>query len=302
MRGWVVRAELAALVLVALWALWFQLRLPSRLPTEDEDRQVSQVLAAEARPGDVLLLQPWWTERARLFAPRSLPVVGYQGSVADPLTDSQRIWVLSQPDLPRGIDPGFEEKFLPQRTRIGDERTFGHLHLSLYQNGRYRPSLFAGIDSIAKAHVYVEQPNGSRVACPWDGTAHRCPLRDLHVGAEWHAIDFVPLHCLWLHPPGGDAQLVVEFPDTPHGETLELRGGMIWDRGYFHGDDYSSTGLVALGGNGQRLASMEFPTGLISLQRAQGPAPGGLLTLKVHAQLEHDRDLCADVRVLGGAQ
>ena len=35
------------------------------------------LLAAERQPGDVVLLAPWWTERARIFVPEGLPVVGY---------------------------------------------------------------------------------------------------------------------------------------------------------------------------------------------------------------------------------
>src|SRR5262245_21658312 len=89
------------LTAVALLCVAFQIRMPSRLPDESEYREVEKVLAAEAQPNDVLLLHPWWTERARVFAPDALQVVGYQDSDRDDLEQHPRIWVLAQPDLPR---------------------------------------------------------------------------------------------------------------------------------------------------------------------------------------------------------
>src|SRR5215472_13677929 len=93
--------ELAVLVGAGAAALVFQLRLPQRLPAEQDYRDVAATLERERSEGDVVLLYPWWSERARLFVPPALPVVGYLGSDTDPLRSFARIWLLAQPRLPK---------------------------------------------------------------------------------------------------------------------------------------------------------------------------------------------------------
>ncbi len=93
------------LAAVAVGCLAFQLWLPSTHVAEADYAAVAQVLEREAQPGDAVLLAPWWTERARIFVPARVPVTGYQGSDGDDLERAPRVWVLSQPGLPRaGMD------------------------------------------------------------------------------------------------------------------------------------------------------------------------------------------------------
>jgi hypothetical protein len=113
------RAEGSILVAVAVLAIGFQLWLPTTHVAETDYQAVASVLASEQQPGDVVLLVPWWTERARIFMPDGLPVVGYIGSDSDALERHPRIWVLSEPHLPRAGIGAFEDVFLPQRTEVG---------------------------------------------------------------------------------------------------------------------------------------------------------------------------------------
>ena len=295
-------AELAALLLVALGALAFQLRLPSRLPAEADYRAVAEVLAREVKPGDVLLLYPWWTERARLFAPAGLKVVGYQGSDADPLTASPRIWVLSQPELPRADTDAFERAFLPGRAPLGEARAFGTLRLSLYRNGRHRPVRFAADEALARATAYVEEADGARTPCAFDGRVHRCG-GDVRVAAEWHELLFQPHRCLYFAPPGGNRRLVAEFPGVPQGALLQLQGGLIWDRGSFRGAQYSVTRFgVEDAGTGRSLLRIDLPPGLEGAQRAEAKpdfTPPGTLRLWSQAERAELRELCVELTVFG---
>lgn len=222
--------ELAALLVAALLALAFHLRLPSQLPSEADHRAAAAALARDARPGDVVLLFPWWTERARLFAPAGLPVVGYLGSDRADLDAHPRIWVLSQPQLPRADAAAFREAFLPGRTPLGEAQRFGTLELRAYENGRYRARRFDAVQALAQARVYLESPGGVQQPCPFDGEAHRCAAAPhLRVAAEWHEVAYEPRHCLWMHPPGGAGRLVAEFAGVPAGTELRLGAGLIWE-------------------------------------------------------------------------
>ena len=67
-------AEGLVIAVVAVACLVFQIWLPTTHVSEADYQAVAQVLGAEAQPGDVVLLSPWWTERALIYLPESVPV------------------------------------------------------------------------------------------------------------------------------------------------------------------------------------------------------------------------------------
>ena len=296
--------ELAALLTAALLALAFQLTLPSRLPSEAEHRAAAAALVREARPGDVVLLFPWWTERARLFLPEGLPVVGYFGSDADALDAHPRIWVLAQPGLPRSDEARFREHFLPGRTPLAAPRTFGTLTLTPYANGRHRPRSFDAVQALGGARVYLESPDGAREPCRFDGRAHRCPgPAHLRVAAEWHEVAYRPLHCLWMHPPGGDRRLVAELDVPPPGApaALRLRAGLIWEHARAVDPQRISTTRVTAEAEGLAPLLLELPPGHEGLRTVEQPLPtGAARTVRVAVQAERAqaRWVCVQLQAL----
>jgi hypothetical protein len=291
------------MVLAAIFAIGFHLRLPSLLPSEDDYRAMAEAVTREAAPGDAVFLHPWWIERARLFIPASIPVVSYLDDEADPLEEHPRIWVLAQPDLPGSPNRRFERAFAPHRVKIGEARRFGRLELSLYRNQRYRQVLYSATDALASAHAYVES-EGQRADCPWDGQAFRCPVgRDLRVAAEWHELYYQPARCLWMHPPGGAARLVVELPPAPPGR-LRLESGITWESAWKH--DGNLTGVVTAVENAQTsqsLARLELPPGREGFQVAEvSLTEPATLKLSTQSANENQRDSCVRLRVLGPSE
>jgi hypothetical protein len=291
--------ELLLFVLAALFALQFDLRLPGRVPDDGDYRQVAEVLAREAQGQDAVLLHPWWTERARLFLPEQLPVVGYLGDEADPLERYQRIWVLAQDGLPIARNGRFEERFSPRREKLS-ERRFGRLTLALYKNGDYRPTLFSATESWNQARVYLERPDGQRVECPSDGVQFRCPGAE-PVGAQWHEVLYKPERCLYVHPPGGDTRLVVEFASVPAG-ALRLQAGIIWEHAWLHSEGLTPFNAVAEIPAGPELARVQIPVGGEGYRSAEAalaaPTP---VRAWVQSTNEHDRQACLELEVLGPA-
>jgi hypothetical protein len=295
--------ELSALAVVALLCLVFQARLPGRLPTEADYRAVTEQLQAQLRPGDAVLLFPWWAERARLYLPPEVPVYGYFGSARDDLKAHPRIWVLGQPELPRSGEAAFLESFLPGRTAVGPPVRAGTLALTLYKNGRYRPHRFVATEAFSRARVYLEAPDGTRRPCPFDGRQHRCPgPPHLYVAPEWHESLYEPRRCLWMHPPGGPERLVTEFEGVPGGTGLRLEGGFTFDTGFSR----PHLDTVRLGvddaGTGERLLDMALPQGLMGWQKAERELPPGApRTVKVWTQVSNPelRHVCLEVFALG---
>jgi hypothetical protein len=295
------------LVVSGIAALVFQLTLPGRLVGEDHYRQAAAVLEREQREGDVVLLYPWWTERARLWVPSGLPVVGYLGSDQDPLSRFRRIWLLAQPRLPRADLATFERNFLRGRAPLGTPRNFGNLSLSLYENELYQPRLFSAVSKYASARVYLESPGGSRIPCPFDGTAHRCPAPEGHsVAPEWHELFYKPDRCLWMHPPGGPRRLVAEFSQVPTGSQLTLSAGIVGEHASRQDPGLTPVqiNVEEIGSNG-RLLQLSIPPGLEGIQIAQikrGPEIRSVLDLKISVQAGNPalRELCIDLFSVDG--
>ncbi|SET25210.1 hypothetical protein [Stigmatella erecta] len=298
--------ELGGLLLVALLCLVFQLRLPGRLPTEADHRAVATYLQAQLRPGDAVLLFPWWTERARLFVPPEVPVYGYWGSDREDLREHPRLWVLAQPELPRADAAAFQEAFLPGRTVAGEAFQAGPLTLTPYTNGRYRPRRWSALQAFATARVYLESPEGQRQPCPFNGQAYRCPgAPHLYMAPEWHEFHYAPRRCLWMHPPGGAGRLVAEFDGVPGGTGLRLEGGLIAEAAVRKSPALSPTLMgVDDAQTHERLLEIALPPGLEGVQQAERTLPPGEpRTVKIWTQATRaeSRQVCLDVAALGPA-
>jgi hypothetical protein len=262
------RIEGLILLGVAVFCLGFQLWLPSTHVAEADYQAVATVLGAERQPGDVVLLAPWWTERARIYVPEGLPVVGYQGSDGDSLERYPRIWVLSEPHMPYADLSDFEKAFNPSRTPVNAERRFGNLALRLYQNGRYHPVTVDAAEALAQAQVYLESPDGNRQPCPWTGAGHRCPNGKV-VAREIHEVHFAPYSCVKMEAPGGTTRVVMEFT-SPAADSSSLSAGYIWEYGAYKDATITPT-PVFLEVNGQA-QSLEIPVGDELMHRMEGPA------------------------------
>lgn len=292
-------AEAAVLVAVGLYCLVFQVRLPGELPTEADYQAVQAVLAGEAKPGDAVLLYPWWIERARLYAPEGLPVVGYQGSDLDSLERHRRVWVLAQPNLPRASWDRFLAGFSPGRTPLGPPRDFGNLRLQLFENGRFRAPIDSAAAAVARLQVYLEEPDGTRTGCPWDGRVHRCP-RGSEVVAEWREVRFAPHYCLRMHAPGGPTKLVAELPVSPAAAGVSLEAGFYWVYGYSKEPRFTPTTLT-LEARGQPPATLTLAMGEVDLHtvRLGAVAEGTPVRVAVQSQNPDNNRFCVDFTFWG---
>jgi hypothetical protein len=317
LERWWWPLQLAAILGAAVFALLFHARLPSRLPSDDSYRQVAEVLAREALPGDAVLLFPWWTERARIWLAEDPPVVGYLGSDADPLVRHPRIWVLAQPNLPRADATAFWRVFAPGRRREGEARQFGNLQLTLFENGRHRPIRFSATDEVESAiargdasgvSVYLEAPDGRRTPCPLAGApgAFRCSGPTyLYVRTEWHEVLYEPRRCLYMHAPGGVTRMVVELDRAALGGEALLEAGVIWEHAAKKGGRITPTAVaVEDASSGARFAEVILPPGTEGFQRARVSGEGGARPVRIAVSSFHPdaREICVDFTAFGARE
>ena len=289
-------------VAVALLALGFQVWLPRVLPRAADDRAVAELLANEAQPGDVVLLHPWWTERARLFLPPGLPVVGYLDDEGDALLEHPRIWVLAQESLPRTPDAAFDAAFLPGRTRVGPARQLGPYTLSLYRNGRAQPVRFSAVEALESACAAVDGPGAGRLPCTRDGAAFRCP-GGARVEAGWHEVLYQPRRCLLVVPPGGPGAVELVFDAVPAAATLRFEAGIIWEHAWKHGSNVTPVHATLTDvDSGAPLASLVIPTGTEGLVSTRVPGGARKLRVRVQSDSSHEREVCLVLRALDAAE
>jgi hypothetical protein len=290
----VKRWEGMALVVVALACLGFQLRLPSSMPTDADYQALASVIEQEFQPGDVVLLAPWWIERARIFVPEKVPVVGYYGSDGDDLRQHKRIWLIANPSLPKFSWSGFMASFSRARTKSGQERSFGPLSLTRFTNGRARELRFSAAQSLGQARVYLEGPQGQQ-PCAFSGRSWRCPNGG-EVVEEWRELHFEPHRCLRFYPPGGPAKLVAEFANVPATDTLQLITGYAWERGYYRNEGPSDFG-VEVNGDAQVTKLLPGVEKVYRVDRQNTAA--GTVRAWVQADNPSNREVCFELLGFG---
>jgi len=288
-------APALALVLVAVLGLGFQLQLPRAFPSEADYRGVAEALAGTRARGDVVLLHPWWTERARLFLPGDLPLVGYLGDTADDLLEHPRIWVLANERLPRTPDADFRRNFLPDRTPLAEPRRFGPLTLTPYRNGRARTVVLAAVDALDRLQVSVDGSGTPPQPCRRSGERVLCPF-DALVEVGWHEVLYQPVRCLFLVPPSGGRTLSIRLPDAPAADALLLEAGITWEHAW-------------LAGRADVQLHLDSPAGALHLRipgahegfvRGESPSSApGPWTLRVTTSSPQDRQVCVRLRALG---
>jgi hypothetical protein len=286
-----------ALALVALFGLFFQIELPRAFPSDADYRAAAGALSAARTPGDVVLLHPWWAERARLFLPGDLPVVGYFGDTADDSIGHPRIWVLANERFPRMPDADFRSNFLPDRSAAAPTQRFGPLTLTPYRNGRARKVLFSATEALERAEVSVESPNAAPVSCNHSGSGFACGA-GARAEVAWHEVLYQPVRCLFLIPPRGPSRLVLRFPDAPAAPELLLEAGITWEHAWKR--ERSDVRLQLSGSAG--VLHLRIPAGHEGFVQGKAPQPSaGPVTLTLQTDDPHEREVCIRLRALGGA-
>jgi hypothetical protein len=211
-------ALLAAAVSAAgLYGLWFQARLPGRLPSSTDWKALAAVLARDARPGDVVALAPAWAERAREILPERipsrpevpLPVLAYPSYAegVEDLPGVRRVWLVSLPGAPGGTGP------IPAQLAARSGAVDGPLR----------------IGQLALTRHDLRSP-----LLPLWSLADRLPAASIRgattVARETREVGFLPRTCVVARFPGpGLEPVVLRLPSAPLGASLRGHAGLVGD-------------------------------------------------------------------------
>ena len=193
--------EAAAVLCAVLFALVYWLRLPGRLPSEEDYLAVQRELVAQSHPGDGVALLPFWADRGKLFL-HGLPVIALPDLATEADVERYtRLWLLAQPALPRSDAARTLAGLDARLTRLEPPKRFGPLSLSLYEPKAGRAGSYDFLARLPAAQVALGGVEPE--PCTATPGGFRCPRGTWnYVQPEWHEFDFLPRRCLWAHPVG----------------------------------------------------------------------------------------------------
>lgn len=222
--AWVARpvAVLAGLVLLGTGAYGAGFWL-----THDEGPTAAQVEAgaarirAEHRPGDLILLQPFYATRAREYLGDLHPL-----AVRDPLAEDfdrhPRVWVLGLFGAGEALRADFRAAHFDL---VRSDTPAPGVTVDLYENQDRAEVVYDFRARLKDARVYHEN-GATRTECAkWLDTNQQggkgygrwsCPQNSewFYVAPEWHRMGDHLRLCLWAHPPS-QGRLVVQYPNVP---------------------------------------------------------------------------------------
>jgi hypothetical protein len=210
-----------ALAGLGLGSLLAQAALPARLPSALDWRAVAALLQRDGRPGDAVLLDPAWLERAREVVPPGLPVLALLRLGDDRLPGVRRAWLLAAPAArPPRSTLALE---LGRQARAASSQRLGALEVTCYELGAPLLPVAALADRAPPGTPVLQRDAG--------GTPRRClALFPTPERPATLAFPALPLgralsgHALLL-PGGGDGPVRVAFQvDGAEVGALELGG------------------------------------------------------------------------------
>lgn len=214
-------APAIAIVLLGIASLGMQLWVQSGVPSDDEWRVVAREIQGRVQAGDLILLDPAWAERGRVFL-RGAPVEAWPRVDADDLVRARRVWRVALRRAPHATS--LEGDLLAAGAKRVFAGRFGALALSLHETAP-RALGWDFTERLADAVVTM----GAAV-CPRDGRGrHVCSGAGWnYVGAGDYEIDYTARRCVWAHPVGArDNPVTITWKGAALGRWIQIRAGLV---------------------------------------------------------------------------
>lgn len=291
LRHWpvVVGALLPLLAVVELVGNAWTAGLVPPSPAFDAPRRI---VAAQHRPGDLVVVYPDWMGDGRVALGPWMPL---QDQARGDLLDYPRVWELT-----------LDDRQDPELSALPLERSwaFDGLALRLYRNPTATPALWRAFDAVPDAHARVAAPEGD-VPCRWDERDQQHHCGD-SFGQPWvHVAQFLitdmnqQAHdCVWAHPTLR-GPLVVTWDGVLAGRTLVVHAAMTYEAA--RDMDKPPVRMdVVLDGNVLGTAVQPDGAGWQTWTYPVAPgAPTRQLEFRVHTEFQGMRHFCFDATMRG---
>lgn len=195
--------------------------LADRLPSPRDWDAVRTILERDARPGDAVLVEPAWAERARAVLPPSAPVLPLASLEGEELLGVRRVWVLALASAPLASRER-EAALLLRGSLAGPPILTGALELSRVDLTYAAVPLAFLPDHLPRGAVSLGD-----APCPASNGVFRCPgPAPVTVAREVREIGGAPRPCIAVSAPRGlPAPLVLAFPAAVVGRVIRGRAG-----------------------------------------------------------------------------
>jgi hypothetical protein len=201
-----------------------------RGPSLESFEKAAAVVRAGFKPGDLIVLVPFYATRARRWL-GDLEPVAVRDPLAEDLSIHPSVWIF-------GIF-GEAEKLRPRMLAAGLELepsgpAAAGITVDHYQVRAPEVAVYSFVDHLREAKVQHEKDGATTRCGAWtdlngqNGRFGRwqCPYDSewFYVAPEWHRMGEEMRFCLWAHPPN-QGRLLISYPNVPLSGHLYGRAG-----------------------------------------------------------------------------
>lgn len=221
-RAWAM-AFLAAAAAAAAASVLARAALADRLPSPRDWEAVRTILERDARPGDAVLVEPAWAERARAVLPPATPLLPLASLEGEVLLGVRRVWVLAFASAALASRER-QAALLLRGSLAGPPVRTGALELSRVDLTYPSVPLAFLPDHLSRAAVSLGD-----APCPASNGAFRCPgAAPVTVAREVREVGGAPRPCIAVSAARGlPAPLELAFPSALLGRAIRGHAGAL---------------------------------------------------------------------------
>lgn len=189
---------------------------PLTRPRDIDYQTISHHISSQfKRDTDVVILQPFWAERAREYI-GDLNIINPRDIKKEDLSHYHTIYILSVFGYGKNI---FD--YMNQRFNFIEEREVGRLSLYKFTNERPEKIIFDFFRNIKDARIRIIKGSGISECNDFSNDRWRCGGPNWqYIGKEILDIDGSGRECLWSHPITNSI-IEINFEDVPTGDMLK---------------------------------------------------------------------------------
>ncbi len=208
-------------IVVLLYSISWYIYSPLTRPRIDDYKNISSYIRSQfEKDSDVIILQPFWAERAREYL-GDLNIINPRDVKNEDLSQYKNIYVFSVFGYGENIYEYMNKKF-----KSLEKKEFGKLSLFKFQNEKIEKVIYNFYQNIKDAKIRIIKGGEIKECKDFSNDRWRCGGPDWqYIGKEILDIDGTGRECLWSHPMTGSI-IEINFENIPAGDILKGFSGL----------------------------------------------------------------------------
>lgn len=213
--------SLVAFICVLIFSIGWYIYSPLSRPSIRDYKEMSEAIKRDFNNDrDVIILQPFWAERAREYV-GELNLINPRDVTREDMSMYENIYVLSVFGYGAKID-----KFLREKFNFVSKSDFGKLELYKYKNPKPAKIIYSFLKNLKDAKIRLLKGNEIKECNDFKNDKWRCGGPDWqYIGREILDIDGTGRECIWSHPVTNSI-IEINFENITLGDKLTGFSGL----------------------------------------------------------------------------